>query len=349
VHAVTHAPHALLAVEVDKAELGSGGDPYFQGQAHYFRHWATAAERDDGRAAAFAGDLRPALMIELVGPMLRVSALASAPGGGRVLCEPLTPLLHLFALTGQREHMGRLVATLRATRDALRALRAHYDAVAAAAAPPAALLLPYPLREGGRFARVAPLAPGGKLLYDATWRAPGSEAAPAPARVCVKLTQRYAPHVHALWAAAGLAPALHACEPLDGGGPWLCVVMELLSPPTWRPLPELPPAERAAAAAAALAALAAAHAQRLPGGGGGGGRCVHGDARGVNVLVAPRAAAGSAGGGWHVRFVDFDWAGEEGVEVYPPLMSTAVPWAPGARPGMPLLQAHDAHLLARER
>jgi hypothetical protein len=353
VHAAVTDAQALLVVQADTLELGCSGDPYFQGQAAYFRHWH-AAERDGHAATAFAGDFRPALMIELVGPMLRVSALASMPCG-RVVCEPLTPLLHLFALTGQREYMGRLVATLRALRDGVRALRQHYERNAAAAAaaqgsvaplpappPPAA---PYPLRDASRFSDVRPLAHGGKLLYEATWHAPPGSDAAAAARVCVKLTQRYAPRVHALWAGAALAPALHACEPLDGGA-WCMVIMELLPPPTWRPLPELPPAERGAARAAALAALAAAHALRLPS--GGGARCAHGDARGVNVLVA-RAAADSGSGGWHVRFVDFDWAGEEGADVYPPLMSTAVPWAPGARPGLPMLQAHDAHLLGGEQ
>jgi hypothetical protein len=331
VHAVADA-HALLGVEEDKLEPATG-DPYFQGQAYYLRHWH-AAERD-GHASKFACYLRPALLLEVMGPMLRVSALATAPGG-RVVCEPLTPMLHMFAVTGQPEYLDRLVATLRALRNAMRALRLHYISAAAVAAsasapqPAPALLLPFPLRDGARFAHVMPLLPG-KLLYEATLI-----GEPLERRVCVKLTPRYAPNVHALWAAAGLAPALHTCEPIHGGGPWRLVVMELLAPPTWRPLPDLPLAERPAAAAAAVQALRAAHTV-------GSTRCVHGDARGVNVLVAR-----GSDDGWHVRFVDFDWSGEEGVAVYPTLMSTAIQWAPGARPGLPLLQEHDTYLLARE-
>ena len=39
----------------------------------------------------------PVLFVELVGPHLRVSALAS-PADATVVCEPLTPYLHLFSM-----------------------------------------------------------------------------------------------------------------------------------------------------------------------------------------------------------------------------------------------------------
>lgn len=69
---------------------------------------------------------------------------------------------------------------------------------------------------------------------------------------------------------------------------------------------------------------------------------MHGDARDVNVLVRQ----GADGALFDVRFCDFDWAGAEGVAVYPLLMSESVPWALDARPGHPLKQAHDVHLLS---
>ena len=69
---------------------------------------------------------------------------------------------------------------------------------------------------------------------------------------------------------------------------------------------------------------------------------MHGDARSVNVLVKTSQPPA-------VRFCDFDWAGREGGgEVYPLLMSSAVDWAQGARPGWPLKQEHDVHLLQQE-
>jgi len=70
---------------------------------------------------------------------------------------------------------------------------------------------------------------------------------------------------------------------------------------------------------------------------------VHGDARDVNVLV--KLVEGSLP---IVQFCDFDWAGlEGGNEVYPLLMSPSVGWAASARPGQPLKQEHDVHLLQR--
>ena len=323
---------ALLALEEDKLEVGSSGDPYFQGQAYYFRHWH-AADRD-GRAAAFAGDVRPALMLELIGPHLRVCALATGPGG-RVLCEPLTPLLHLLALTGQPVYMSRLVTSLRALREALHELRMHYERVAASPPPTVApALLPYPLRDAARFADVR-LLQEGKLLFHASWSPPSGGGA---LRVCVKFVTRYRPDIHALWAGAGLAPALYACEPLGGDdAPWHMVIMELLHPQTWQSLPALQPDARAAARPVAQAALAAAHALRLP----SGASCVHGDARDVNVMMSR-----TPDGGWRAAFVDFDWAGEEGRSTYPILMSVGLTWAPGARPGLPMLQANDTQQLS---
>lgn len=72
-------------------------------------------------------------------------------------------------------------------------------------------------------------------------------------------------------------------------------------------------------------------------------RFVHGDARDVNVMVKTSEHSPP-----YIRFCDFDWAGREGgAEVYPLLMSSAVPWANNASPGNPLKQEHDEQLLRR--
>ena len=308
-------------------------------------------------AALRDADACPALLLEVVGPHLRVSALAWMPSG-HVLCEPLTPLLHMLPLTGQPRQLDALVQALAALRLALDELRLHYDtllaqlppAPAAGAAVPsaAAAALPYPLRDAAVFADVAHLSPG-KLLYEATHVASG-------ARVCVKFAPRaYAVDVHAAWAAAGLAPALLEHRVLPGSVHM--VVMELLSANDgWcmlsdsgiRPGGAFVAAERAAAAAAALDALQRAHALRLP----CGSCAVHGDCRDVNVLVrrAPTPGAGgdgddSSGGDFHIRFLDFDWAGPLGLARYPPYMSDVVSWPPGAAAGAAITQAHDLTLL----
>jgi hypothetical protein len=46
-----------------------------------------------------------------------------------------------------------------------------------------------------------------------------------------------------------------------------------------------------------------------------------------------------------VKFIDFDWAGVEGVQRYPPFMSDAVLWPPGAETGQLISQEHDCALL----
>ncbi len=139
----------------------------------------------------------PVLFVELVGPHLRVSALAS-PEDACVVCEPLTPYLHLFnMLSSQRSHMHCVARVLRALKRSVALLHgaciqlqqpqppttapeaaapAHPGASATAAAVVGLpdgrdlhLQLPYPLRPGSGFQGVEALAPGNrKLLYAAT-------------------------------------------------------------------------------------------------------------------------------------------------------------------------------------
>jgi hypothetical protein len=337
-----------LALVVEHKNEMQGGDLYFQLQRTYGMFWEADCRAD---SALRCLDCCPALAVELVGPLLRVSALASLHAN-RVLCEPLTQFLPVLELRDQPEAMARLVVTLRARRTAVQRLRAHYaerGAAAAAALPPApgrgrdaALARPHPLRNAARFSHVTPLCDD-KLLYAAR------DGTRAGDLVCVKFSRRgYGDGVHRAWADAGAAgtgaraPALHELRPLPGG--LTMVVMELL-PRTagWRMLREVAAADADVAWAAASAALADVHARPLPGGGYG----AHGDCRAVNVLVRPRADA--CAGGWDVRFVDFDGAGAEGGRLYPPFMSPAVQWPVGALPGLPLQRAHDAELLERNR
>ena len=339
-----------LLVEV-KNELGSrAGDPMAQGARTFELFWAEPSRASICRRAGAC----PCLLLEVVGPLLRVHALALLPDGG-VLAEPLTAALNCLPLTGQPRALDALVAVLAATRAAARELGALYSAAGntaqAAPCPPVAgalagaPLLPWPLRNTAAWTGVAHLggaAAAGKLLYVANGAASAPAGVPRASRLCVKFVPaRYGSDVHAAWAAAGMAPVLHAVERLPGN--IYMVVMDLLSPSDgWQPLALLTPTSPVAAAAraAALTALAAAHSVALP---GGTTRAAHGDCRGANVFV--RAARN--GVTWEACFVDFDWSGTEGVARYPPLMSAAVPWSPGARPGALLAQAHDTDLLMR--
>jgi len=305
-----------------------------------------APERDC--CALHAADACPALLLEVAGPLLRVSAAASLCAN-RVMSEPLTPFLHVLHVRDQPAYMARLLAALRALRATVDGLVAHYSA-RVAQLPPASdgrtlqardarIMLPYPLRDAAQF-RDAELLCDDKLLFMATH-------VPSSTRVCVKFSRHaYGSGVHAAWAAAGCAPALLSHAQLPGG--LHMVVIELLDFASgWQVLCALPRgADRDAAHSAALVALRRAHAQPLP----CGGRGAHGDCRAVNVMV--RRASAPVGDAvdpaWDVRFVDFDGAGVEGRRTYPPLMATAVRWPAGALPGEPLKQEHDLALLSAE-
>ena len=339
-------------VEV-KNELSSAGDPSFQGACTVQLSLSSPA-----RAALRSRDVCPALLVEVVGPLLRISAL-SALSENRVLCEPLTPFLHCLPVTCQPRHLDALVAALRALRVGIAELKSHYMSAPVTAAAAAAqmprdprLALPYPLREDGSFSEVEHLC-ARKLVYSAT--ATGAVAAGLPShaskKVCVKFAARsYGTEVHTTWAAVGLAPALYEHRLLPGGVHM--VVMELLSRDDgWCMLHEVPPSERSAAACAVAEALARAHGLQLS----CSGRAAHGDCREANVLLRREATPGA----YSVRFIDFDWAGraaepEQSIAaqqslapaVYPPYMSTTVPWPSGVSPGAPLKQEHDVALLA---
>jgi hypothetical protein len=323
---------ALLMVLELKNEIGSGGgDPWFQAARAAELFWV-APERAVLRACSAC----PTMLLEVVGPMLRVSALAMLPDGG-VMMEPLTPFLSLLPVAGQPLALDALICALRALRLAVDELRAAYAALPPAGRGPAGgarsrMLVPYPLADAAVFANARHWCEG-KLLFSATHVASGRA-------VCIKFAPRgYGVDVHAAWAAVGLAPALLEHRVLPGG--MHMVVMELLRPEDgWRMLAELDGRQRSAVLAAVLAALRAAHAVPLPCGGAG----AHGDCRDANVLVRQCA---TPDGGVHVdvRFVDFDWSGRAGSAAYPPLMTPAVHWPPGVLPGAPLEHAHDVLLL----
>lgn len=283
----------LLALVEAKNELGSA-DPMFQGQRYYQLFWEKAERRG---SPLYEHDARPALFLELVGPNLRVSALASLVGN-RVLCEPLTPFLPLLALTGQPDSLRRLAATLRALRNAVAALADHRALAARRPQAPAPApgasrrSLPFPLRDASRFVAPAPelLHPGtGKLVYRASEALPSGGSRP----VCVKFVPRpYPEGVHRAWADGGLAPECFSCEEVPprggpaeagGAGSWRMVVMELLGD-GWERLDRVDPEQREGAREAAVRAL------KVSVGAGGPSAAARGEG-GLRARPAVRAAA----------------------------------------------------------
>lgn len=78
---------------------------------------------------AFHEDPCPAVLVEVVGPSLRISALSSAPDGAggitRVLAEPLTPFLHVLRVP-QPSYQRQLLAALHSLDVLVKELAAHY-------------------------------------------------------------------------------------------------------------------------------------------------------------------------------------------------------------------------------
>ena len=339
--------NVLLFIAEFKNEVDSGcGDPLFQLMRSFELYLGSPLFDSEIRSR----DACPALAMEVVGPALRISAIASLDGNN-VMAEPLTPFLHFLPVVGQRPYLDGLVAVLRAFRDAVRELRDHYKALHATyprdLAPVAsvdrdpAIALPYPLRDAALFADVEAHCPG-KLVYAATH-------VPTGKRVCVKFTTHQSAAclaVQRAWAAAKLAPAVVVNIALPGA--FDMHVMELLAPADgWEALACLPDPDRSAALACAEQALKCAHALDVDSGAGSSYRAAHGDCRGNNVLVRRRQAGAQKLPEFDVNFVDFDWAGPAGEQRYPAYMSSrrVIPWPAAAFPGASLQQSHDLELL----
>jgi len=342
------------AIIVYENELGATNtDKYFQGQCHY----AQMCVGNQGAAARLTSCF-PTLLAEWQGPFLRISAMGFLD---QVHTMPLTPHLMLAVLPDEHQRL-QLACTLTALRLCIRDLRQFYRDYHSAMQheglrhPALELPAPWPLYMDHGPVQLSSRLHNIQLIK--SWSVYSAEfeqqqhGGHARIPVIIKFTQRYGMAVHAAWADAHLAPCLLEVVSLPGG--WLMVVMEQLAG-SWVPLADLPPPQQAAARQAAVQALEAAHRVPIPGYTRGG---VHGDARGINIMVCPAtsrqpaeatpAAGGSSSGQaaqWHVKFIDFDWAGEHGVTTYPAFMSHVIPWAEGAGDLRVMRQEHDVHLL----
>ena len=317
-HKVDGVDVLVALVEYKRDAFNSSGDPHFQMLRELQMFWE---QGDRARSRLFATDPCPTLLIEVAGPLMRVSAAASLQAN-RVQSEPLTPFLAVLPMRDQPQHTTALLAMLRALKLAVHELWGRYSDLdlsslndeekscssfasssegeqAGCCSRDPGLQLPHMLRgKGCGFAGVELLFPD-KLLYVATRCEPrrgsgddGDQHSSRgilrlpPQRVCIKFSRHaYAADVHRAWAAAGLAPALWRSERLPGG--MHMVEMELLDPEEgWILLDMLKGHDdRRAGLGAALEALKRAHQVKLP----CGGVAAHGDCRGVNVMLRPRS------------------------------------------------------------
>ncbi|KAG2428346.1 hypothetical protein HXX76_010492 [Chlamydomonas incerta] len=319
------AMHRLVAL-MEVKNVGGSGDSSFQGACNYGLFWGTRPGSPYKRNTCC-----PALLLEVVGPTLRVSALYWAK---TVVIRPLTSMMNLLWMADNKAYMLSVAQVLAATKAAVTDLAAFYRQPPPArppAPPPAGVAaLPYPLLESNgrvRYSNAVP-EPVGRFVYRAdARRARRSARDSSSERVIVRFVRRYGADAHRAWAAAALAPALYAVRPLAGG--WLLLEMELLSKDAgWVNLAQLVVAAAAAdargggggasgaaagggtipavaavqrAVASVLVALDRAHAvQSARRGRGRPGRAVvfaHGDVRPQNILVRPQEGGGAGLGG----------------------------------------------------
>lgn len=337
--------------EVKNETSSTTSDPYYQGGVYYFKFWVPKERRQN---IFHQNSCCPALMLEIVGPAMRINGMAF---GQQVMCQPLTPMIPLLPMVPADMSLMQLAAkALVALRCTLPHLQAAYHQIEQLAIPEAAdalqqhleqqehhlwaghpvtsiqlsptprdliiKQLPYRLQLPGLSTQT--LMPG-KLLYLVRPQHAAGELR------LFKYAISYGANVHRAWAAAGLAPAIYSCLQLPGG--WLEIQMEFLSEDQhWLRLDKAGHLRQPA-----LDALRYAH--QLPV--GPDQRGVHGDARDNNVFVRELPS-----GNPEVKFIDFDWAGVAGEARYPAFMNhEEVNWHPEASDGCLMQACHDMHLL----
>jgi hypothetical protein len=309
-----------------KLDMGSG-DSNFQGATYYGIFWQAREKYPFLQATCC-----PALLLEVVGPHLRVSALYWLQS---VVVRPLTPFINLLWFSDDDDQMitiARILAVITTAQQELNKVYSQppppvstWRLPGSSRSAVLSLAMPYPMADYVQ----AGVVPTGKLVYVAT--VPGSGQ-----QVLVRFVRRYGREAHATWAAAGLAPELNHFKRLPGG--WLLVEMEWLDAKDgWVELASWRDSDVAAAASAAQAALQRAHSlygatpQQV---------FAHGDMRVQNIMVR------NIGLSYEVRFVDFELSGEAGKALYPAYLSPHIKWPAGVEFGKPLLQEHDTALFA---
>ncbi|PNW71056.1 hypothetical protein CHLRE_17g744697v5 [Chlamydomonas reinhardtii] len=354
-------PTNLFLIAEVKPGIGGTGDSHFQGANYHMHFW-----RQRAQSSIFKYTRCPAFLLEVVGPHVRLSAVAWL---NRVTIFPLTPLLNLLPAHPVTDCLlmpvARMLAALRAGLRKLaqdHATAAEHEVAQAGSAKAedakaeavdaetedaetedaeAAEELAGLQEAVALFEKKLPWP----IAMDARYQAATARSLAAPNHtyrvglagddrghesvVAVKLCRRYSLATHQQWADLGLAPKILRSMPLPGG--WLLVEMEWLSAPQWRPLSQLPEEELDEAHCAVQQALERAHAAT---------GMVHGDARPPNCLMRRDKAS------WEVRFVDFEWAGPEGKATYPACLNPDIPWPEGVGYRKQLQREHDIKLLA---
>jgi hypothetical protein len=237
-----------------------------------------------------------------------------------MLVDELCPPLAMQPDPDNHRQTVRLAACLRALKIALGRLHVEYAEAASMKAPyPHADQLAFPcIRE---FVDRASLAVCGLTYTEQLTRRVYRAVTSDGRAVLVKFSPvGCCERAHLLLAEADLAPAVLAFRTMEPF--WHVTVMD------WVDGAAVSPSLKSPALAAQLR-----RALRILRDNG----LVHGDLRPANVLVDARG---------RLQVIDFEFAGESGVAIYPAILNARVRLPPGVADGAPLEFAHDAFWFA---
>lgn len=239
--------------------------------------------------------------------------------------EPLTHLFDLQSNEHDHEALLPLIRALGALRNAINSLEEEYIKLSE---PSARLANPfYPFRSyfTSRDNSKVEFEYQERLhRHKLLFRVSTSEQ---NRNLLLKFTQKYSKGAHEHCASHKIAPELYAIEEMAGG--WMMVVMEYLNEETYTLLCNSRIPEQILRTGVRNAVFFLHR-----------GNFVHGDIRGVNIMVKREWNECDVTG--NVKLIDFDWAGQEGSARYPPNVNYEQVERPReARDGLFITKDHD--------
>ncbi|KIO17350.1 hypothetical protein M407DRAFT_85083 [Tulasnella calospora MUT 4182] len=321
----------LLVMEA-KNDIGAGGsDPDVQGAFSFRKMWA---EEDSPISEVPNVCCCPSFVLSVAGPHITIHGAIFAD---QFIVQPLTETLGLANFPNPYERAQYIAKIMVALRHCLEALEKFYSGLTPSDIPQRANFSPifreYYARDGKK---VALTYTGPNLLPDRVGRAMFNARAKLlddeeGIFVKVKFTPQYCEAAHALLAASDLAPRLHHCEKLKDG--WTAVVMDSVDGR------DMESAKQRSLSPSALEdierAIGALH----------GAGWVFGDLRPPNIMLCERDILGG-GTRKGAMLVDFDWAGKENEQRYPPALNPEIKWPEGVVGGGIIKMEHDDRMLA---
>ena len=148
--------------------------------------------------------------------------------------------------------------------------------------------------------------------------------------VIIKFTDQYNAEAHQLLANQGLSPQLYYVSN-NASNRWQMIVMDIIDHININAIIEHN--QRLHVFSEVKRALDILHREDM----------VFGDLRLPNILVS------SVGEQTHVKLVDFDWCGKEGMAKYPSILNPDCAWPEGVKPCGLLSKSHDLYWLENLR